>query len=100
MNMLLQHGAIRALEIGIIINLYQSSVTTSRMIYFILQADTGTCVKPVLNIQVVFVNSVCEQCSRIVFENTFVFNTETFVRELPKSMKVAAVVVLATRRVQ
>ena len=61
MNKLLQHGAIRALEIGIIIiNLYQSSVTTSRMIYFILQADTGTCVKPVLNIQVVFVNSVCE----------------------------------------
>ena len=42
-------------------------------------------VKLVLNIQTVFVNNVCELCSRIVFANTFVLNTKTTVRELPGS---------------
>ena len=41
--------------------------------------------KPVVNIQTVFVNIVREQCLRTLFTNTFILNTRTTVLELPGS---------------
>ena len=43
-------------------------------------------VKPVLNLQIVFMNIACKQCLRIVFANIFVLNTKTAVQELPGSL--------------